>query len=63
MLSIKSGILLWLQQAVVINVLCRIVKEIIVLCIACYLIRWRQKEVSGTAEQSLAVSKNMLCGC
>lgn len=53
---------MWLQQAVVINVLFCIVKEIIVQCIACFLIRWRQKEVPGTAEQSLAVSKNMLLG-
>lgn len=54
---------MWLQQVVVINALFHIVKEIIVQCIACFLIRWRQKEVPDTAEQSLAVSKNMLCGC
>jgi len=62
-LSIWSSILLWLKQAVVINALCHTVKEINALCTARLLIGWKQKEVPGTTEQSLAVSKSVLGGC
>lgn len=46
-----------------INALCHPVKEINAICIACFLIRWKQKEVPGTAKHSLAVSKSILGGC